>query len=235
MNIGIILQARMGSNRLPGKILRPVGGRPMLIFIIDRLSHIQHPVRVVVATSNSLRDDVVEEFCRTHSFECFRGSEKDVLERYYRCAEHYGFDHIVRLTGDNPFVDIEELDRLVDLHLEKQADYSHSYDVLPVGAQGEIFTFESLERSFMYGTAPNHREHVNEYIQENPGLFRIEVLQVPPSKNRPDVRLTVDTDEDYLRARFIAERSAGGYISTEEAIRLYSHFERMSPVETVHI
>ena len=126
------------------------------------------------------------------------------------------------MTADNPFPDIEELDNLIDLHLRSHADYTHSFGVLPVGVGAEIFTFNALEESYKKGMKKNHREHVNEYIQENPDLFKINILSVPEEKHRPDVRLTVDTREDYLKACFIIEKSSDEYIKTEEAIRLCS-------------
>lgn len=227
MKIGVVLQARMGSSRLPGKVLMPIGGEPLLAHIFDRMTLLRHPVGFILATSDLSRDDMVEAFCREHGVECFRGSEQDVLERYYVCAARHGFDHIIRLTGDNPFVDVEELDRLIDLHLGTRADYSHSFDTLPVGCGAEIFTFEALEKSYLLGTKTNHREHVNEYIQENPNLFRIASLDVPPGKNRPDLRLTVDTDEDYHRACHIAKMCCGECVTTERAVDLCLEFEKI--------
>lgn len=220
MNIGVILQARMGSTRLPGKILMPLGNKVLLEHIFYRISSLQRSVMFVLATTDLPQDDVVESFCRAHSVECFRGSSEDVLERYYLCSEKYGFQHIVRLTGDNPFVDIEELDRLIDLHIEKRVDYSHSFDALPVGIGAEIFTAKTLEKSHLFGKQPNHREHVNEYVQENPGSFNIGELSVNSAKNRPDIRLTIDTEEDYCRACFIVEESQNVHVTTQEAIDL---------------
>jgi len=218
--IGIILQARMGSSRLPGKVLREIGGKTLLEHIFYRVAFLKHPARVVLATSANRRDDAIEVLCRERNIECFRGSEDNVLERYYLCAKKYGIAHIVRLTGDNPFTDIEELDNLIDLHLKTRSDYTHSFGVLPVGVGAEIFTFRALEQSYENATKENHREHVNEYIQEHPELFKIKVLSISKEKNRPDVRLTVDTEDDYLRATFIVKNSESGYITTEEAIGL---------------
>lgn len=216
---GIILQARMGSTRLPGKVLKGLCGSTLLERIFERLGSLRHRATLVVATTLNERDDVIERLCSSKKIDCFRGSEEDVLERYYLCAKKYGFTDIVRLTADNPFVDVEELDNLIDLHERTRADYTHSFGVLPVGAGAEAFTFAALERSFREGKKPNHREHVNEYIQENPGLFSIEVLSVPEAKNRPDVRLTVDTPEDFERARRIIE-AAGPSVTTQKAIEL---------------
>jgi len=217
---GIILQARMGSTRLPGKVLMKVGERILLDHILYRLASLRHSARVVIATTTEPRDDAVELFCSKRGVECFRGSEENVLERYYLCAKKYGFEHIVRLTGDNPFTDIEELDNLIELHLSTGSDYTHSFGTLPVGVGAEVLTFGALEKSFKNATKDNHREHVNEYIQEHPELFKITALSVPEEKCRPDIRLTIDTEQDLLRARWIAEED--GKITTKKAIEICS-------------
>ena len=223
-DMGMILQARMGSSRLPGKILKIIGDKTLLGHIFYRVSFLKHPVKLVLATSNKPGDNIVEEFCQKNGVECFRGSENHVLERYYLCSKKYGFDNIIRITGDNPFPDIEEIDRLIDLHIISGADYSQSSMSLPVGTGAEIFTFNALEKSYLEGKKQNHIEHVNEYIQENPEIFKISLLAVPDVKNRPDIRLTIDTEEDYNRACFIVNNSKNEYITTEEAISLCSQF-----------
>jgi spore coat polysaccharide biosynthesis protein SpsF len=222
--LGIIIQARMGSNRLPGKILKKIGDKTLLDHIFYRLQFLKHSAKIVLATTINPKDNVVESFCKEKKIEFFRGSEDDVLSRYYECTRQYNFDHIVRLTGDNPFTDIEELDNLINLHLSSGADYTHSFGILPVGVGAEIFTFKALERSYQNGNKQNHREHVNEYISENPALFKISVLSVPEVKNRPDVILTIDTEEDYKKACYIAEHSTDEYVTTEKAIELCSHY-----------
>src|SRR3989442_4300877 len=103
------------------------------------------------------QDDVVSAFCTERRVDCFRGSEHDVVARYYECARQRGFTQVVRLTGDNPFTDVEELDRLIEFHLLGAYDYSSSTEELPVGVGAEIFTFAALERSFQEGHAPHHR------------------------------------------------------------------------------
>ena len=218
MTIGIVVQARMGSTRLPGKVLRPIAGRALLDHVIGRLDMLQSEAEAVVATTLEPKDDAVAEHCAGLAVACFRGSENDVLDRYVACARKYAFDHIVRLTADNPFTDIEELDRLIDMHVADGNDYSHSFGGLPVGVGAEIFTRAALERSACEGLEPHHREHVNEYVQENPQWFRIGVLAVSADKQRPDLSLTVDTEDDYLRACRIADRAPGRFLSTLEAI-----------------
>lgn len=218
--IGVIIQARMGSTRLPGKIFKNIGNKNLLEHILFRLSKLKHNVQVVIATSVLGKDDKVENFCREKNIKCFRGSETNVLERYYMCAKENNFDHIVRLTGDNPFTDIEELDNLIELHLKTSADYSRSFASLPKGVGAEIFTFEALEKSYKNGHKENHIEHVNEYIEENEDEFNISELKVESEKNRPDISLTVDTEDDYQKACFIVQNSKDEYITTNKAINL---------------
>lgn len=217
MTVGIIIQARMGSSRLPGKVLKPIAGKPLLDHVLGRLEGFRRNARVVVATSTLDQDSPIEAHCGGR-FSCFRGSELDVLDRYFRCASAFGFDHIVRLTADNPFTDIEELERLVDLHLEGGYDYTHSFGMMPLGVGAEVFTMDALAASHRDGMAPHHREHVNEFIQENPQRFRIGVLDVPAAKRAPELRLTVDTQEDYERACRLAEGAAPRWLTTIGAI-----------------
>jgi spore coat polysaccharide biosynthesis protein SpsF len=217
--IGIIIQARMGSTRLPGKILLTIGGKILLEHILFRLGKLRHPALTVIATSDTPGDDVVERFCDSHAVTCFRGSENNVLDRYYQCARQYGFRHIVRLTGDNPFPDMEELDNLIELHLSLGTDYATSFDGLPIGVGAEIFTFAALERSWREADAPHHLEHVNEYLLEHPEIFKTTSLRVMADKHRPDLRLTLDTEDDYQRTCYIVERCEAEYISTLQAIK----------------
>lgn len=218
--IGIIIQARMGSTRLPAKVLKKIGDKNLLEHILFRLTKLNHNVEIVIATSILDKDDAIELFCKENEVQYFRGSETNVLERYYMCAKENKFDHIVRLTGDNPFTDIEELDNLINLHLKTKSDYSRSFFNLPKGVGAEIFSFEALEQSYKYGDKENHKEHVNEYIEENEDRFKIAELKVEKGKNRPDISLTVDTEDDYKKACFIVENTKNEYISTKEAINL---------------
>lgn len=214
----------MGSTRLPGKVLKPIAGRPLLAHVVGRLEELHHSHKVVVATSDLAADDAIAAWCRQEEVACFRGSEQDVLARYDGAAEAFGLDPIIRLTADNPFTDMEELDRLIALHQAQDNDFSHSFAPLPIGVGAEIFSRAALAHSARDGHAPHHREHVDEYMIENPQIFRTGLLAVEGAKNRPDIRLTVDTEEDYRRACFIAERASGKWATTEEAIALCSRF-----------
>lgn len=203
--IGIVLQARMGSTRLPGKVLKPMLGKPMVQWVIERLQTCRRANVLVAATTTLAQDQPLAELAQALGVPVFRGSENDVLDRYYQCNQTFQFDHIVRATGDNPFVDPEECDRLIALHLAEASDYSCAFPEfgsgLPRGVGVEVFTRAALERSWREGHQANHREHVDEYIQENPALFRIAVLKSPAHKRAPDVSLTVDTEADFQRAQ----------------------------------
>lgn len=215
--IGLVVQARMGSTRLPGKVLMPVGERVLLAHIAARMACV--PGVLVIATSTNPENDSIEDFCRREAVPCFRGSEDNVLERYVRCAEHFGFEHIVRLTGDNPFPDASSLLALLRLHLAETADFSTSFEVLPLGVGCEIFTLAALRLSLDKAYAPHHFEHVDEYLLENKDKIRHVALPAQVSTCFPDVRLTVDTPEDMERVRRLVSLG-GDMLTTEEALRL---------------
>lgn len=222
MTLGIIVQARLGSTRLPGKVLREIAGKPLLEHVLGRLNGLRHNATVVVATTVEARDDAIAVWCNEKGVACYRGDELDVLDRYYQCARSYAFDHVVRLTADNPFTDIVELDRLIDLHLASGNDYTHAFGSLPIGVGSEIFTFAALEQSHREGWLAHHREHVNEYFTDMPQLFLIGTLVVPDAKSAPRLRLTVDTEEDWACADRLARMASGAWLETEEAIALCS-------------
>lgn len=202
-DIGLVIQARMGSIRLPGKVLMNLCGSPILLHIIERLKNLKKEYKRIVITSTLEKDNAIENFCIENNILCFRGSEGDVLDRYYQAAKLFKLQHIVRLTGDNPLVDVDNLDLLIDEHLKNSADYSSNKSEvnsgLPEGAGAEIFTFSALEKSWKEGNKENHREHVNEYILENPDKFKILVVKMRDSRlfTCEDIRLTIDTKEDF--------------------------------------
>lgn len=202
--IGIILQARMGSTRLPGKVLKPLAGKPMIQWIIERLQTCKKSDILILATSTSDEDQPLVDLAEKLGVSIFRGSESDVLDRYYKCALAYHLDDIIRATGDNPFVDPEECDRLVAFCFSRQLDYATVStdfdDGYPLGVGLEIFSFSALEKSWQEGHASHHREHVNEYILENPALFKQAKLPAPSEKYAPELSLTVDTFEQFKTA-----------------------------------
>jgi spore coat polysaccharide biosynthesis protein SpsF len=143
------------------------------------------------------------------------------VARYYDCAKQFGYKNIVRLTADNPFTDIEEMDNLIENHVQSGADYSNQLAALPYGVGCEIFTFASLEESARHVDKFSHLEYVSEYIRDNPSKFNINLIaDVKKTKNHPNIRLTVDTPDDHKRACYIVEHCNDEFVTTEEAIRL---------------
>lgn len=231
-NIGLAIQARMDSKRLPGKVLMGLCGGPILWHIINRLKCLSENYKIVVITTIKETDNAIEKFCEDNGVLCFRGSEDDVLDRYYQAAKRFELRHIVRLTADNPLVDPDEIDRLINLHLEMVADYTTNKDEvnsgLPIGVGAEIFSFAALEKSWQEGKAVEHREHVNEYILENRDKFDVHVLKASKNKYAPELRLTVDTkkDFDFMESIYSQFFKAGEIVSVEDVINYVKNMVR---------
>lgn len=210
MKIGIVLQARTGSSRLPGKVLRSLGGRTMLERAIARLDRISGVECRVVATTDLVADDPIEEVARKLGWHVLRGSENDVLDRYRTCAVLYGLDAVVRATADNPFVDAEEGSRLVRLYREAPVDHACMFPslggTLPVGVGLEIIASSALEAAWRESDRSDFREHVNDFVLANEERFSLRVFTSEPRKSAPALRLTVDTSQDLARAETIIER-----------------------------
>ena len=210
----------MGSKRLPGKVLLPVAGKTIIQHILGRLDSLKAAVFVIVATSDSPEDDVIAKHCQDCNVPVFRGSELDVLDRYYKCAVSEQFDHLVRLTADNPFPDIDELEKLITHHLQFNCDYSNSFNFMPIGVGAEIIAFTALEKIWKTARLPAHREHINDYIYDNPKKFKIGNIDISPAKYAPTLRLTVDTIEDYEFVCRLVGSPRAVCLTTEELIKL---------------
>lgn len=193
----IILQARMGASRLPGKPLKTVLGRPLLSYQIERLRRARLADEIVVATTTEQQDDPIAAFCAENNIACFRGSEHDVLDRYYQAAKAFKADEVVRVTGDCPLIDPECVDQVIRRHLEDTCDYtSNSLEkrTFPRGLDAEIFSFSLLEKAAKEATLPEEREHVTLYFYTHPQQFSLG--KVEHSSDISHHRWTVDTAED---------------------------------------
>ena len=203
-----IVQARMGSARLPGKVLLTLDGRSILTYLVERLRHTKCLDQVVVATTVHPRDDIIVEECRRHDIDCFRGSEHDVLSRYLAAATVTDADIIVRVTADNPFTDPESIDRVVGHIVETGAEYVIE-NGLPIGTTGEALTRRLLARISETVHEERLREHVTLYAKENPsdtgGIF----LESRPACECPELSLTVDELPDYLWVQEVARSLKG--------------------------
>ena len=212
-----IVQARMGSSRLPGKVLMTLGNKPILVYLCDRLLKAKTLDRIVVATSIDSRDDVIAEECERNSISLFRGDQLDVLGRYVGAAKRFAADIIVRVTADNPFTDPESIDRVVRHIAGTGTDYAIEM-TSPVGTTGEAITWEGLQRLDAVSDLPRHREHVTLYAKEHPCFLRSAFLDSP--HNRPDLSFTVDHPSDLAYVRRIFEGLPHTNFTLKELIAL---------------
>lgn len=200
MNIVGIVQARMSSTRLPGKVLKPVLGRPLLSYQMERLFRSKRITSWVVATSTDQSDDPIAEFCSASRINIFRGSLSNVLERYYLCAKQYSAANVLRITGDCPLVDPAVIDEMTAQFITSYDSYDYLSNSLvrsyPRGLDAEVFKFSALEMAYRNAkNDPYASEHVTPYIYDNPKIFK-----TGSYKNSTDLsahRWTVDTAEDF--------------------------------------
>lgn len=193
-----IIQARMGSTRLPGKVLKKVLGKPLLEYQLERVKKSRLIDEIVVATTVKEQDQPIVDFCMEKGVSCYRGSEEDVLARYYEAAKEYEAEIVVRLTSDCPVIDPGVIDRVIQAFLEdEEADYvSNTLErTFPRGMDTEVFSFQALEQAFQSARMQSEREHVTPYIWKNSDRFSIKSVF-----HRDDLsihRWTVDTPEDF--------------------------------------
>jgi spore coat polysaccharide biosynthesis protein SpsF len=199
VHIVCIVQARMGSTRFPGKVLQEINGKPILDYVFERLSKAQHIDTLVLATSTNKNDDILKKYGMTKNIEVFRGSEQDVLSRYFKAAEKYKADIIVRVTSDCPLIDPSIVDHVITAHLQKKVDYTSNVitRTYPRGLGVEAFNFEVLKDAYKHAQESFQREHVTPYITRNPSFFKLQNITAPESIRRPDIRITIDTKEDF--------------------------------------
>jgi spore coat polysaccharide biosynthesis protein SpsF len=200
-----ILQARVGSNRLPGKVLLPVLGQPLLAVLLDRLHPTQEVQNWVVATTDLAQDEPIQNLASAMGFGCYRGHPEDCLDRYYHAAREHGADHIVRLTADNPLVEAGLVDWVVDQYQQSLPDCDYASTGLshtfPLGLSVEAFSFAALAAAWREDQSAN-REHVTPFLYLHPERFKIKALRADHSWSQ--LRWTVDTPEDleFIRSVF---------------------------------
>ena len=190
------LQARMGSSRLPGKVLMPIHGQTILERAIRRLRESPAIHEIAVLTTVSPLDDVIVHEARKLGTLVHRGSEEDVLERFQEASEIFHPGIIIRATADNPLIEIGSLERIVEALKSRNLDWCIEKD-LPYGSATEAVTASALEQTHLRAHEPRHREHVTLYIKEHPEEFRIGLLDPPAELRHPGIRLTVDTSQDF--------------------------------------
>ncbi len=207
MKIVATIEARMSSSRLPGKVLLPALGRPMLWHLVQRLRAVPSINEIVVAATVHPSDDAIEKFCREEGVPFFRGSEDDVMGRVIGAAESVSGDIIVEITGDCPILDPDLAEQTIRMFLRNGSQYAANSFIssYPDGMDIQVFPLEVLKRSYSMTEDPLDREHVSRHIVQNPGLFRHLYVVAPPSLSWPGLGLTLDEPADYELIKRIIE------------------------------
>jgi spore coat polysaccharide biosynthesis protein SpsF len=204
-----IVQARTGSTRLPGKVLKKINKKTMLEHVIERLKHAKTLNEIVIATSNKERDKPIIELAKRLNMSYFAGSEDDVLDRYLKAAEQVEAEIIVRITADCPLIDPGIVDQVVNCHKAKNVDLTYTSGsnlsasdrvreskVFPSGLDVEVISIDALKKAHELSSEPIDREHVIGFVYKHPELFEMAAVEPDNSLNRPQYHLSVDTKED---------------------------------------
>jgi spore coat polysaccharide biosynthesis protein SpsF len=228
--IGCIVQARLGSTRLPKKVLLNIDEKnSTLSYVINQLKNCRKIDKIIVATTNLKEDDDIEKAVKKLDIECFRGSEKDVLDRYYNCAKQFRFDIVVRITSDCPLIDPEIVDQVIENFDPRIEDYISNTleNSFPKGLDVEVFTFLALERAWRESKLPSEREHVTQFIRNN-NDFRIKNFK--NKENISNLRWTLDRKEDLEFIRQIIKRIKKRPITMKDVISILEQEPYLSKI-----
>ena len=221
-NISAIIQARIGSSRLPGKVLLPLSGKTVLEHVISRVRASRMVTSILVATSTASADKKIVDLCKRSGVAVFCGSEDDVLDRFYRAAETVKPEHIVRITADCPLMDTKIIDRVIAEHAAKGADYTTNTlpPTYPDGEDVEVMKIEALKKAWKEAALPSEREHVTPYIRKHPEYFKLE--NVAYATDLSAKRWTLDEEDDYrfLKAVFGSLYRRNSLFGMEEVLDL---------------
>jgi spore coat polysaccharide biosynthesis protein SpsF len=222
-----IVQARMSSSRLPGKVLKDISGKPMLLWVVERAKRAISLQDVAVATTTDPSDDPIVDLCREKGIPVLRGNLLDVLDRFYQAALALKAGVIVRLTADCPVIDPQVIDQVVGKFLQAGVDFAANRlpppwkRTFPIGLDTEVCTFEALQRAWKEATQSFEREHVMPYFYDQGGRFK--TLLVDHEPDYGSYRWTVDTEEDLEAVRQIFSKLGGdGSFSWEDILELYA-------------
>mgnify|MGYP001248979847 FL=1 len=202
----IIVQARTGSSRFPNKVMREINGIPIIELLLKRLTQSKKTQKIVVATTKEKKDDLLFKFIKKIGFDCYRGSEKDVLQRYFEAAKIYKADYVVRVTGDCPLIDPQIIDECLKIIQLKKADYVSNIfpSTFPDGLDVEVISFSTLKKINRLANSFAQREGVTKYIRDNEKNFKI-INFKKRGEDLSKLRLTVDEEEDLILVKKIFE------------------------------
>jgi len=236
--IGAIVQARMGSTRLPGKVMLEAAGKPLLGHLIGRLKHCLSLEQLIIATSTVDKDQVIAEFCESEGVPVFRGSETDVLDRYYQAATHYGIDIIVRVTSDCPLIDPELIDQMVPFFREHMNEFDLVTNrhplTFPDGTDFDVMSLNAVKYVWEHAKEAYHREHVVPYFWDTGmRVFNFE----HPGELFYQHRWTLDYPEDYELIKRIVDslHREGGFFGTQDILDFLAQHPDLPPINAKYI
>lgn len=197
MSVNAIIQARCGSTRFPNKVFALIDGKPLLWHVVNRLKYATKIDDIIVATTVSEKDDKIEQWCKENNVYCFRGSEENVLNRYYSASEAFPSEYVVRITADDPFKEPKVIDAVITKLIEEGYDHvtNNLPPSFPEGLDCEAFKKSALDRSEKEAETAFEREHVTQYIYHHPEIFKIGNVSNP--ENLSYLRWTIDKDVDF--------------------------------------
>ena len=229
--IGCIVQARMGSSRLPGKAMMEIDDKNRVIdCVVEQLKHCNLFDEIVIATTILQEDDIIEDYVRKKHIQCFRGSALDVLDRHYQCAKYFSFSIIVRITSDNPLVDPEIIDKIVTLFKTSDYDYisNEQPPTFPLGYDVEVFSFSALETAWKNAKLPSEREHVTPYFYKNKEIFK--QINFSNTIDVSSIRCTLDTNDDYNLIKKIMHKINHRPILLNDVLKLFEKEPELSQI-----
>lgn len=235
---GIIIQARMGSLRLPGKTLKNLNEKPSLWHVYNRCKESKYVDMVIVATTKDKSDNQIEKFCKQYKIPYFRGSVNNVLSRYYETAKKFKLNTIARITADCPLIDPLTIDRVFQAHTAQKCDYVSNIvpgkRTFPRGLDVEVFSFTALEKTFNEATEQMEKEHVTPRMWQNKkGEYKIGKIVTAPKRLNRSYRLTVDYPEDFALIDMIYEKfSDYKIVPTGKAINFLDQHPEIASINT---
>lgn len=230
--VNAIIQARMGSSRLPGKVLLELGDKKVLDYVIDRLDNSKLIDNIIVATSDKEQDDKIEEWAKAKEIDYYRGSEENVLKRFYDTANKYPSDIICRITADCPLISYKLVDEVIKKLVDEDLDYvSMDNDLIPRGLHGSAFTVDVLKDVYKKADKDYQKEHVTYYIYEDNGdEYKVGYLE-PPEWLKKHYRLTLDTRDDYELLKIIFDIYINKkYINIKSVIKLLDNESKLQKI-----
>lgn len=238
MNVVCIMQARIGSTRLPGKVLKKICGKTVLEHDIDRLRRVKNISKIVIATTTLEKDNVIVEEADRLKTKYYRGSEEDVLSRYYYAAKENNADIVVRVTSDCPLIDSEVTKKIIQYYLDNSEKYDYVSNTIdrtyPRGLDTEVFSFKALEKAFNEAISERDREHVTPYIWDNADLFNL--AQYKNDIDYSKLRWTLDTTEDFElinKVYTILNSKKDTNFNMNDILELYRQYPELNTINNI--